>query len=248
MEYTQPELYAALASYLENEEQLVAAAESEVVEWKYATEAMTGPIPLGELFDFRGSDCWEPSTRQWFNEEPAGIWLKHGFDRKGELRLVKSCGQYVVLFHRTDTALDEIHFYRDERSRFTRHIVQDGVTRVRFVCRQYRLEYDREEFEFADNRCVGSVVRGFYLDDEAGQWVETSWTTIYRYEYDDQGLLCVYRDQGEYLGNNRLVYRRRGSDPELSAKARARRPIVAYSIELPQGDEARHQAVYGEGL
>ena len=72
MEYTQRELYASLESYLQDEERLVAAAETEVADWKYASEEMSGPIPHGETIGFHGSDRWYPAKRHWLHGDPEG--------------------------------------------------------------------------------------------------------------------------------------------------------------------------------
>jgi hypothetical protein len=244
MEYTQPELYKALATYLNDEQRLIAAAEAEIADWKYASEEMSGPIPHADVIGFRGSERWYPATRRWKDDDPDGKHYKHGFDKEGKLRLIKSPGRYAILFTRSGDILDEIHFCGNERSSFCRHILKNGVTQVRFVCHQYPLQYEREEYEFADNQCTRCVERGFYVDPSSKNWVETHWTTIYRHEYDNAGLLSVYRDMGETLGNNVLLYRRPGSDPKSKAKSSRHRPVVAYAIKLPDDDDARHQAVY----
>jgi hypothetical protein len=244
VEYTQPELYKALATYLNDEQRLVAAAEAEIANWKYASEEMPGPIPHADAIGFRDCDRRYPANRNWMDDDPEGKHYKHGFDKEGKLRLIKSPGRYAILFGQSGDILDEIHFHGDERSSFCRHILKKGVTQVRFVCHQHPFQYVREEYEFTHNRCTRCIERGFYIDPSSGNWVETDWTTIYRYENDDMGLLCVYRDMGETLGNNVLLYRRPGSDPKSRAKSSRRRPVVAYAINLPDGDDARHQAVY----
>lgn len=246
VEYTQPELYAALASYLANEQQLVAAAEAQVVVWKYASEEMPGPIPHTDSIGFRGCDRWYPAKRDWIEDDPEGKYYKHGFDKEGKLRLIRSSGKSAILFIKTGNILDEIQFRGEELSSLCRHILKNGATHVRYVCHLRPLQYEREEYEFVNNRCTRCIERGFYVDPSSGDWIETDWTTIYRYEYDDVGLLSVYRDMGETLGNNVMLYRRPGSDPQAKAKSSRRRPVVAYSIALPENADARFRAVYGD--
>lgn len=244
VEFTQPELYAALASYLANEQQLVAAAEAQIVDWKYANEEMPGPLPLSDVIGFRGSDRWYPRKRRWFKKEPKGGGYRHGFDKSGHLRLITSKWANVLFSHSGDF-LDEIHF-RGKRSSLNRHLLRDGVTRVLFHCCQHPLHYQREEFGFEGNRCIRSEVRGWYLESSSQNWIEAGYTTVYRHEYDDEGLLSVYRDMGETLGNNVMLYRRPGSDLHTKAKSSRRRPIVAYSIALPDEGDARSHAVYSD--
>jgi hypothetical protein len=242
MEYNQPELYAALASYVENERSLIAEAEKEVAVWKYASEEMQGPLPLNDVIGVRVGDRWHATKQRWFNTKPEEESFEHGFDQAGRLRIIKG-GYRIVLFVPADNVLNEIHL-RGKESYFHRHILNDGITRVRFGCYLQPLQYEREEYEFIGGRCTRCVTRSFYLESKSKQWVEATWTTIYRFEYDDEGLLSVYRDMGAILGDNVLLYRRPGSDSKSAAKIRHRRPMVAYSTELPVDDEERNDAVY----
>jgi hypothetical protein len=243
MEYTQRQLYAALASYLNRRERVLAEAEGAVTEWKYANQEMQGPIPFGEVID-RGYDRWFPTKRKWFKKEPKGTFYKHGFDDEGKLRIIRfgNGPNFVALIRAGEDVLDEVHF-RDEYSKLRRYILRGGRTEAIFSC--YAKEYDREQFEYDGERCVRSVSEGFYIDSESKKWVSSSFATTYRYEYDVAGLLAVYRDMG-VLGNNVLLYRRAGSDKKTAAKSQRRRPLVAYAIDLPESEEERNQAVYSD--
>jgi hypothetical protein len=227
---------------VENESSLIAEVEKEVAVWKYASEEVQGPLPLNDVIGVRVGDRWYATKQRWFKTKPKKESYEHGFDQAGRLRIIKG-GYRIVVFVPADNVLNEIHL-RGKDSYFHRHILNDGITRVRFSCYLQPLQYDREEYEYSGGRCTRCVARSFYLDSKTDQWVEAKWTTIYRYEYDDEGLLSVYRDMGAILGDNVMLYRRSGSDSKSTAKSRRRRPMVAYSIELPVGDEERNHAVY----
>lgn len=246
MEFTQPELYAALDSYLRDRDRLIAEAEAEVVQWKFANESMPGPLPLSDVIADRDDDRWQPRKLQWFKEESPRVKWKHGLAADGQLCISKGPYGKAVVLHREEDQLDEIHFWPDGGTILYRHLLNEDVTQVLFEYNA-RHVYKREAFEFDEGRCVKSVSSGRFLLDH--EWVDLAFTGTFRYEYDDAGLLRVHRFMEEGSRYNKVMYVRPGSAPSFADKVRKRRPLVAYTIALhenPNGPAYRVQCdAYG---
>ena len=240
--YTQPQLYDALQGYLRDKDAILSAVKSEVVEWKYANEEMYGLFPLFKDIAFRGSDKWEASKRRWLEEKPADIWFLHGLDAAGNVRIIERSYGVTTVFMTIDAGIDELVLGSRSKA-LRRHIIEDGrvVGYYNYVLDPH--QYSHETYEYESDRLIRSEENCWFVSD--GEWEHATWLTICTFEYDDQGLLKVYRDMGKSLGGIKLVYARKKATRARKG-AVPRRPFVAYSIGIQDDAEDPDQLVYSD--
>ncbi len=235
--FTQPELFAAVTRFEQNEAAMIADAKSAVVEWKYANEDMFGLFPLFKDIGFRYSGTWKPPKRRWYSKKPKGFFHLHGMDGHGNVQIIERSNGIAAVFVREERFIDEF-FSGCRRPSLHRHVLENG----RVVCAfHYHLDphqYSREVFEYRGDKLIASLEESWYVSDK--KWVKASWTTRCTYEYDTDGLIRAHRDGGGVSGNTLVFVRPNASQGPKSS----RRPIVAYTVEVPDDPKDRKHQVY----
>lgn len=225
---TQSELFVAMQQYVQHEADLVLAAKSAVVDWKYANEQMYGPFPLFAEIGFRGSGTWQPAKRRWLKKQPAGSYYLHGLDAKGQVIIIERRNGIVSLFFTTETGIDEVVFGGRATS-LKRYVFADSRPVEMYNYNLDPHQYSYETFTYDHGKLIESFEQSWFIKN--GQWTRSSSTTRYTYEYDNQGLARAYRDRGERLGGKTLVFLRPGSESDSKGQ-NSRRPFVAYTIGI----------------
>jgi hypothetical protein len=243
--FTQPALFEAMQQYQRSERKLLAEANASVVEWKFASEDMFGLFPLFDQIGFHADDYWRPANRRWLERDPDGFAYQHGFDTQGKVRIIKEAKGWTRLFTYFDEMVDEMRF--GSRPHLKRYLLENGRTVALYDCDLNPEQYSHEIFEFDGNRCVKSVEQVWFVLE--GKWQTARWQTTCEFEYDDEGLIRVFRDMGNIFGGRRLVYVRPKPKGQGKVRSRARRFFVGYSIIPPaDGDPAQDAYSNAYGL
>ncbi len=233
--FTQPELYRAIQKYLKNVDQLKAEAIAEVTEWKYANDLMYSPIPLYDVV-VRGSKQWKPAKRRWLKKQPSSAWYKHGMDAQGNVRVVEHRYGLLRLFFYADDIIDEMCIFGDggRGTSLRRYLFENDVARMVYDYNLDPHQYHEETFRFEEDRCVGSIDQGWYLDSESKKWVSSGVEAKCQFEYDNAGLSRVYRHDGFSRSEMEVVYVRPDLVAAFKAKCAVRRPFIVYELSVNQ--------------